>query len=627
MNGNNTLKILQTINGPDDIKALPESKLPELCTEIRQFLLEDVSQTGGHLASNLGVVELTVAIHRVFNTEYDRLVFDVGHQSYVHKILTGRRDSFNTLRQLNGISGFPKPEESIHDAFIAGHASNSVSVSLGIARARSLSKDDYNVIALIGDGAMTGGLSFEGLSDAGSSGEPIIIIINDNGMSITKNVGGFARYLANHRIKPSYYKTKNVYKRIMHSIPGGKYLYRFTSNIKNAIKKSVLPCSYFEELGFEYLGPVDGHDVHRLEENLKRAKELNAPVIVHAVTVKGKGYGYSESRPEKYHGVDSFDLEKGVLCSNKSSFSEHFGKALVKLADNDNRICAITAAMGPGTGLSDFAERFPNRYFDVGIAEGHAVSMAGGIASKGLIPVFAVYSTFLQRAFDMMIHDVSLMNLHVIFAVDRAGIVGGDGETHQGVFDIGFTSLIPNMTVLCPANYSELETMLEYAIYKVKGPVVVRYPRGSEGKYKDNSGIGHCIIEGTDITIMTYGTNIERVIEAANILKDRNINAEVIKLGCINPLDTGIIFDSVKKTGKLLIVEDCVQACSIGEKISAEISLNKIPIDSIVLKNLGNGFIPQGKAEEIYRLYGLDSMSIALAAETAVRNGDKPKEK
>ena len=615
------MNILNTINSPEDIKALPESKIPELCSEIRRFLLEDISKTGGHLASNLGVVELTVAIHRVFNTEKDRLVFDVGHQSYVHKILTGRRDSFDTLRQLNGISGFPKPEESIHDAFIAGHASNSVSVALGIARARSLCGDDYSVIALIGDGAMTGGLSFEGLSDAGGSGEQIIIIINDNGMSITKNVGGFARYLANHRIKPSYYKTKNAYRKIMHVLPGGKYIYRLTSNIKNAIKKSILPCSYFEELGFEYLGPVDGHDVHRLEENLRRAKELNAPVIVHAVTVKGKGYEYSESRPEQYHGVESFDLETGVTCSKKHSFSDHFGNSLLKLAQENDRICAITAAMGPSTGLSDFSKRFPDRYFDVGIAEGHAVSMAGGMASKGLIPVFAVYSTFLQRAFDMMIHDVSLMNLHVIFAVDRAGIVGGDGETHQGVFDICFTSLIPDMTVLCPANYAELDTMLEYAVNKVKGPAVIRYPRGCEGKYKDDHGVNPEIIrEGKDITIVTYGKTIERVIDAADDLKESGITAEIIKLGCISPLDTGIILDSVKKTEKLMVAEDCLQSGCVGERIAAEMEINGINVDTLILKNLGNGFIPQGKEDELYRIFGLDSKTLADAVRAIINN-------
>lgn len=618
------MKILENINGTEDLKALNAEKLPELCKEIREFLLNDVSQTGGHLASNLGVVELTVAIHRVFDTEKDRLVFDVGHQSYVHKLLTGRREAFKDLRKFGGLSGFPKPSESVHDAFIAGHASNSISVALGMARARTLLDEKYNVIALIGDGAMTGGLSFEGLNNAGNSGEPLVVILNDNGMSISKNVGGFARYLASRRIKPAYYNAKRIYKKILSFIPGGSYIYRFTRSIKNMIKKSILPCSMFEEMGFQYLGPVDGHDVNKLIYYLERAKELNVPTIVHVVTVKGKGYEYSENQPEEYHGVGSFDLSKGVECSKTDSFSEIFGDTLSELASADERICAITAAMGPGTGLGKFAKKYPERFFDVGIAEEHAVAMAGGMAAQGLIPVVAIYSTFLQRAYDMLIHDVALMNLHVVLAVDRAGIVGADGETHQGIFDISFLSQIPGMTILCPASFAELKMMMEYAINDIKGPVAVRYPRGGEGKYSGCASITPKImLEGNDITIITYGTAVNRVITAAVMLKSKGISSEVIKLGCVKPLDTELILKSLRKTGRLMVVEDCIETGCIGKQIASLICQTNIIVRDVILKNTGSDFVRQGESEELFELCKLDAKSIVVDAEAAVKRASR----
>lgn len=619
------MKILDSIQGPEDVKALPEEKLSELCSELREFLLNDVSQSGGHLSSNLGVVEISVAIHRVFNTAKDRLVFDVGHQSYVHKLLTGRREAFSTLRKFGGLSGFPKPSESIHDAFIAGHASNSISVALGMARARTLNNADYDVVVLIGDGAMTGGLSFEGLSDAGSSGEPLVVILNDNGMSISKNVGGFARYLANQRIKPSYYRLKNIYKKVLFFIPGGKYIYRFTRKIKEMIKKSILPCSMFEEMGFQYIGPVDGHDVKRLIYYLERARSLRLPVIIHAVTTKGKGYCYSEEQPEKYHGVDSFDIEVGIAQLTKESFSECFGNALTEIAAQDPRICAITAAMCPGTGLAGFAEKYPDRFFDVGIAEGHAVTLAGGMASQGLIPVFAVYSTFLQRAFDMLIHDVALMNLHVVIAVDRAGIVGQDGETHQGVFDVGFLSMIPKMKILCPASFAELKNMLRIAIYETEGPVAIRYPRGGQGEYSDSGTTGADILKyGSDITLVSYGPLINELIAASDILQTRGISAEIIKLGAIAPVEYRRILESVSKTKRLMVVEDCSAIGCVGEKISTVLLGHGIMPESIVLKNTGMEFIPHGRPAELLRLCGLDSSGIVEAAENiiAIRKTD-----
>ena len=513
--------ILETIHDPRDIKALNDSQTQLLCTELREFLLKNVSKTGGHLASNLGAVELTVAIHRVFDTSRDRLVFDVGHQCYTHKILTGRREQFSSLRQYGGLSGFPKPRESGHDAFIAGHASNSVSVALGMARARTLQHQDYSVLALIGDGALSGGLAYEGLNNAGSSGEPLIVILNDNGMSIDGNVGAVSEHLGLLRSKPAYYEFKKAYRDLLDRNAVGRAVYDFNHHLKTNVKKALLPNStMFEDMGFTYLGPVNGHDVGQLTNTLKWAKDLNCPVLVHVHTKKGKGYPPAEREPERYHGVGKFDPRMGVPREHKRDFSAVFGDELCKLAKNDETICAITAAMRDGTGLHDFSEQYPVRFFDVGIAEGHAVAMAAGMAKQGLTPVVAIYSSFLQRAYDQLIHDTALSDLHVVFAVDRAGMVGADGETHHGIFDATFLSEIPNMTVLCPSNFAELRTMLDRAVNEIKGPVAIRYPRGSEGNYKEDSGRQNLVVlrEGEDITLCAYGTMINNVLDAAEIL-------------------------------------------------------------------------------------------------------------
>ena len=427
------MSILENVNSSADIKRLNREQLPQLCDELRQFEIENIARTGGHLASNLGTVELTVAIHRVYDTAVDRLVFDVGHQSYTHKIITGRRDRFDTLRLHGGLSGFPKPCESVDDAFIAGHASNSISVALGMARARTLQGEDYDVVALIGDGALTGGLSHEGLADAAGSGEPMVIIINDNNMSISENVGGMAQILQNMRIKPAYISLKQCLRGLAEKIPG---LYRLIHNFKEWLKSRLLPGNMFSEMGFCYLGPVDGHNLDKLENALRLAKDMKKAVVLHVLTVKGKGCSYAEAHPDKYHGVGCFDPETGELAPCSTSFSDKAGEYLCQFAENDERIVTITAAMSGGTGTECFAAKFPNRFFDIGIAEGHACSMAGGMAKQGLIPVFAVYSTFLQRSFDMLIHDVALQKLHAVFCIDRAGLVGSDGETHHGVFDV-----------------------------------------------------------------------------------------------------------------------------------------------------------------------------------------------
>ncbi len=602
--------ILQQINQPNDIKKLDKGRLAELCADIRKFLLENVSKTGGHLASNLGVVELTVALHRVFDPTKDRILFDVGHQSYVHKILTGRKEEFKTLRKFGGMSGFPKPNESECDPFIAGHASDAISLALGMARARTVQKDDYNVIGVIGDGALTGGLAYEGLNSAGQSGEPMIVILNDNGMSITRNVGGISKTLARQRTKPGYYHFKRVYRSVMKKLPGGDKIYAFNHKIKTAVKKALINCSFFEEMGFHYLGPVDGHDVNRLVDMLEHAKSVNEPVLLHVVTQKGRGYGPAEQNPDAYHGVSAFDLEKGISLAGKPSFSTVFGEKLAQLAEKDNRICAITAAMKSGTGLDEFARRYPDRFFDEGIAEGHAVSMAAGMAKQGVIPVFAVYSTFLQRSYDMLLHDVGILNQHVVFAVDRAGIVGADGETHQGVFDVSYLRNIPGMRIYSPASFAEVRDMLEAAV-KDSGPVAVRYPRGGEGAYKDGGcEMSRVLRSGDAVTLVCYGTITNQVMAAAQLLEERGISAEVVKLGVIKPIDYKTIIESAGKTGKLVVIEECIQAGAVGEAVLTKLAEERV-VAKTVLINLGDEFIPHGSVERLLKAYGLDAESIA----------------
>ncbi len=595
-----------------DLHSISDSEAQELCGELRSALITTVAHTGGHLASNLGVVELTVAIHRVFDTGTDRLVFDVGHQCYTHKILTGRGAVIDTLRSFGGISGYPKPCESPHDAFVAGHASNSVSVALGMARARTLLEKNYSVLALIGDGALTGGLAYEGLSDAGESGEPLIIILNDNGMSITKNVGGVAQYLAHQRLKPQYIRFRAAYRKLANILPFGHHLYRFTHKVKTAIKSALLPCSMFEDMGFLYLGPVSGHDISGLTRLLRYAKELKAPVLLHIRTTKGYGYQPSVENPDFYHGVSPFAEETGLaLKPSKPGFSDAFGEAVCRLALGDRRICAVTAAMQTGTGLEQFSKKFPTRFFDVGIAEGHAVTMAAGMAKQGIIPVFAVYSSFLQRGYDMLIHDVAIQGLHVVFAIDRAGLVGEDGETHHGIFDVAYLHTVPGMTVYCPASFDELGIMLSEAVYKVPGPVAVRYPRGGEGAYTGASTKKALVLRGgNDITMVGYGTLINNIMAAAEKLEAEDIHAEVIKLGTVQPIDWDTLRASLAKTRRLLVAEDSVAMGSVGERIAAWLSQNLIRLDSVTLCSCGSGFVTHGTVPQLCRLKGLDAESL-----------------
>ena len=603
-------KILQRINTSADLKALDKSELGGLCEEIRSFLIDNVSKTGGHLASNLGVVELTVALDRVFDPEEDRILFDVGHQSYVQKLLSGRRERFDTLRRLGGMAGFPKPSESTCDPFIAGHASDSISVALGMARARSLKGEAYSVVAVIGDGAMTGGLAYEGMNNAGQSGEPLIVILNDNGMSITRNVGGIAKTLAHQRTKPAYYSFKMIYRKVLKKLPGGDRLYAFNHRIKTAIKEAILNCSMFEEMGFHYLGPVDGHDIKRLEYMLRHAKSLNEPVLLHVVTQKGRGYAPAEQNPDAYHGVPAFDPATGVDTRAKKNFSNVFGRRLMRLAEKNDRICAITAAMCSGTGLTDFAESFPKRFFDEGIAEGHAVSMAAGMAKQGMIPVFAVYSTFLQRAYDMLLHDVAILGLHVVLAVDRAGVVGADGETHQGIFDVGYLRQIPGMRIYAPASFAELEDMLEKAVNEDTGPAAIRYPRGGEGKYKTGGTEPAMLLrQGEDVTLVCYGTEINHVLRAAEMLSAAGVEADVIKLGIIKPVDMIPIEASAKRTGRIAVIEECAAPGCVGEEILSSLMNAGVCVRSELI-NLGDSFVPHGGVDELLHEYGLDAQGI-----------------
>jgi len=615
------LDILESIKNNKDLRAVPGEKIPALCGEIRRFLVDKVSQTGGHLASNLGAVELTVALHRVYDPEKDRILFDVGHQAYVHKILTGRMERFDTLRQMDGLAGFPKPSESPADPFVAGHASDAVSLAMGMARARTLMGEDYDVVAVVGDGAMTGGLCFEGLSDAGGSDEPLVIILNDNGMSINESVGGISSMLRRARMKPGYIHFKQLYRRVMKRVP---WLYSVTHKLKESIKSRLLPPGVFDDLGFYYIGPVDGHDEAKLEKMLLWARELREPVLIHVVTVKGKGYAPAEEFPQLYHGVEPFDPAVGVVTTAADDFSACFGRAAVRLAEQDERVCAVTAAMESGTGLDTFAARFPDRFFELGIAEEHAAAMCGGMAKQGMKPIFAVYSTFLQRSYDMLLEDVGLLGLHVVFAVDRAGLVGKDGATHQGTFDVAFLSSVPGMKIYAPASYAELDAMLEIALQENAGPVALRYPRGCEGAYREDHSREDATLlrEGEHLTIVCHGILTNEVISAAETLSKEGITADVVKLNQIFPLPEDTLLASVRKTGILLTVEDVCRSGSVGSNVLSLAAERGVVLSGARRLDLGSGVVPHGAVAGLQHRVGLDAEGICRAARELVHEKD-----
>jgi len=614
------LNILQNIHGHEDLVRLSAQDRELLCQQIRDFLIAHVSQTGGHVSSNLGVVELTVAIETVFNTARDRLVFDVGHQSYVHKLLTDRQADFCYLRQFGGMAGFPKPSESVTDAFVAGHASSSVSIALGMARARTLSSQDYQVVALMGDGAATGGIAFEGLNDAAVSNEPMIIILNDNTLSIDRNVGGLAYHLGKLRTKERYLGMKQRYRNVLFRSAVGKLIYRMTHGLKDKVRRMLIPSTIFENMGFTYLGPVDGHDTEHLIALLKIARDMKRPVVLHAITQKGRGYSHAQEHPKLFHGIGKFDPVTGEPQSKgTTTFSEMFGKTLLKLAEDDNRICAITAAMPGGTGLLEFKKQYPQRMFDVGIAEEHAVSMAGGLAKQGMIPVVALYSTFLQRAYDMILQDICMLKLHVVLAVDRAGLVGEDGETHHGVFDIGFLRQAPGMTVLAPASLYELQDMLKWAVCRQNGPVAIRYPRGgNRGDYPSAwddanmlpEGALACHKRGEDVILVTYGALLKNVLDAAGILEQCGIRATVLRLLSLAPLPVEQILPHVSENSRVIIVEEACRGSGIREALAWELQRMRknVRVDGI---DLGHRYVTHGALDSLYAHYGLSPEAIA----------------
>ena len=609
--------ILEKINEPKDLKALSIEEKEKLAEEIRQKILNIVSKNGGHLASNLGVVELTIALHTIFNTPTDKIIWDVGHQSYVHKILTGRKDQMDTLRQYKGLAGFPKTCESEYDAFNTGHSSTSISVGIGMARARDLLKENYNVISVIGDGSLTGGMAEEALNDAGTSKTKLIVILNDNEMSISKNVGGIPTFLSKLRTRKFYTKANSRVKRFTLKIPKvGEKIVDLVQRGKKTIKQIFIPNMYFEDIGFTYLGPVDGHNIEKLENILKIAKEVKGPVLVHIITKKGKGYKIAEENPDKFHGISPFNIETGEkLAPSKKDYSKVFGEKLVELAKKNEKIVAVTAAMKDGTGLKEFAKEFPNRFFDVGIAEQHAVGLVAGMAKAGLKPVLPLYSSFLQRGYDQLIHDVALQNIPVTICIDRAGLVGNDGETHHGIFDMSFASAIPNLTIMAPKDFKELEEMLEFGI-NFNGPVLIRYPRGGEGKNKIEKndkivlGKSELIKEGKDISIIAIGKMVDRAIEVSNILKKQDIDAEIINVRFLKPLDKENIIKSIEKTKKVVTMEDGILNGGLYTNILDLINRSNIENVRIIPIGYDDCFVTHGSVDDLEKEMKTDTKSI-----------------
>lgn len=620
--------VLEHIVEPADLKELRPCCLQKLADEIRTFLIEKISRTGGHIASNLGVVELTIALHTVFSSPKDKLVWDVGHQTYVHKILTGRKDELVNIRQMGGISGFPKISESIYDSFNTGHSSTSLSAALGMARARDLLGEDHHVVAIIGDGALTGGMAYEALNDAGNCKTNLIVILNDNGMSISKNVGGMSRYLSRIRTEPIYFKVRDDFQTLMEKIPAiGKSANKVLHRVKGSIKCLLLPGMLFEELGFRYYGPLDGHNIPQMQEVMKKVKSMKGPVLIHVSTKKGCGYTPAEEKPQQYHGITPFDVETGkVKKLSNGSFSNVFGHKLVDLANKNKKIVAITAAMPEGTGLEPFSQRFQNRFFDVGIAEQHAVTMAAGMATKGLKPVVAIYSSFFQRAYDQIIHDVSLMNLNVTFGIDRAGVVGEDGETHQGIYDIALFSTLPNITLITPADYDELEKMLEYAIEQ-DGPVAIRYPRGQGRrelipKMPFIPGKAVRLTEGLDATIAVTGHMLPKVLEAVKMLHEKGINCEVLYYRFIRPFDVDTLVQSVCKTGQLMTVEDHIITGGFGSIALSKLNEHDVHVPCEIAA-FPDEPIEHGEPKQLYEKYGLEPAGLANRLMNRLSTGKK----
>ena len=635
--------MLEQINSPNDLKNLTLKQKEELAQEIRNYILEIVSENGGHLSSNLGVVELTIALHSVFNVPEDKIVWDVGHQTYVHKILTGRREELKNIRKLNGIAGFPKTKESETDCFNTGHSSTSVSAALGMARARDLQGKNNACIAVIGDGALTGGMALEALNDAGFSKTNITVILNDNEMSISKNIGGMNQFLDKLRTKKLYTRTNKLIKNRLNSIPViGTKMVRIIQRVKRAFKQLLVHGMFFEDIGFTYLGPVDGHNIEKLESILRLSNQIEGPKIIHVLTKKGKGYTIAEKNPDRFHATSPFNIETGEPKKQKQDdYSKIFGKKLVELAKNNEKIVAITASMKDGTGLRTFQKEFPKRFFDIGIAEQHAITMAAGMAKEGMIPVVPIYSSFYQRAYDQVIHDVAMQNLHVIMCVDRAGVVGADGETHQGTLDMAFFRLVPNLVIMAPKDFKELEDMLEYAV-KLNKPIIIRYPRGGEDKntkfekhdkiklgkaeilkrIDENLKFKNQIIENQTkngqmekiknkpkLSIIAIGKMVSRAMNIAEKIQDK-IDVEVINARFLKPFDNQTIIKCIQKTKNVVTIEDGTIINGLGTTVKELISDNKLEGIKIECFAYPDEFIKHGKVEELEEIYGLDENSI-----------------
>lgn len=602
-------KDLTSYNFPDDLKDMTIDELELLTYEIREFLISNVSKTGGHVASNLGVVELTLALHKVFDSPKDKLIWDVGHQSYVHKILTGRADQFETLRQMNGMSGFPKAKESEHDVFDTGHSSTSISAAAGYAAARDIKGEDYNVVAIIGDGSMTGGMAFEALNNIGSAKSHLIVILNDNGMSISKNIGGLSQHLIRLRTSEEYQRTKkNIKDRLVHIPKVGADITSSIGKAKDKIKYALISGGViFEELGFTYIGPIDGHSIKEILDALELAKHAEGPVLIHTITKKGKGYLTAEKHPNKFHGIGPFNPETGeVLAKSSVSYSKVFGDTVYKMAENDNEIVTVCAAMSEATGLGPFSEKYPRRFFDVGIAEAHAVTFAAGLAKGGLKSYVAIYSSFLQRAYDQIIEDVCLQNLPVVFAIDRAGIVGADGETHHGLFDIAYLSTMPNMSILTPSDGNQLASMIRYS-RNSEGPVAIRYPRGGcdfdAESHEIYDGKNIRLAEGKDLDIWAVGKMTETALKIRSILADKGIDAGIVDVTCCKPIDTSALDENIET---IYTLEDGYIKGGFGQNLAGI-----LPDKDVITLGWPDLFIEHGTCEQLFEKYGLDAKSIS----------------
>ena len=608
--------ILNKVNYPEDLKKLSLDEKNILAEEIREKIIDTVSKTGGHLASNLGVVELTIALHSVYNTPIDKIIWDVGHQTYVHKILTGRKNKLDSLRKMGGIAGFPKTNESIYDNFNTGHSSTSISVALGMARARDIKEENHKVIAVIGDGALTGGMALEALNDVGSSNTNMLVILNDNEMSISKNVGGISMLLSKLRTKNIYVNTSIKGKKTIAKIPFvGKKVVKLVQRAKRGIKQLVIPKMYFEDIGFRYLGPVDGHSIEKLEQILKVCKEQEGPILLHVLTKKGKGYKPAENNPDKFHSTSKFNKETGEkLKKGGKDYSKVFGETLEEIAKDNKKIVAITAAMKDGTGLTEFAKKYPERFFDVGIAEQHAVGLAAGLAKSGMIPVVPLYSSFIQRAYDQLVHDVAIQNLPVVICADRAGIVGNDGETHQGLLDLSFTNTIPNFTIMAPKDFYELSEMIKFAV-NLKRPVLIRYPRGGESETKfsvhDEIILGkpEILNKGRDICIVAIGKMVAKAENVRQKLLEKNIDIGIINIRFLKPIDEEILKSEIEKYKTIITIEDGTIIGGLGSKIQEIISENRLK-QNLIKFAYPDEFIKHGDTKELEEKYGLSEENI-----------------